>query len=77
VLSVDIAIWVSQGSPSFVLTIVVLVYLLAVVAILSNFRFMRLKEVETVFAASYRNREKIEDALKAGARGGAERTRDS
>jgi hypothetical protein len=66
VLSVDIAIWVSQGSPSFVLTIVVLVYLLAVVAILSNFRFMRLKEVETVFAASYRNREKIEDALKAG-----------
>jgi hypothetical protein len=64
-LSVDIAIWIFRGSPSFVLTFVVLVYLVATVVILANFRFMRLKEVETVFAASYRNRDKIKDALQA------------
>jgi hypothetical protein len=71
-LSVEIAIWVSRGSPSFVVTFVALVYLVAIVVILSNFRLMRLKEVGTVFAASYRNRERIEDALKAGATEGAE-----
>ena len=67
VLSVHIAVWISRGSPSFVLTLIVFVYIIAIVVILSNFRFMRLKEVETVFAASYRNREKIEGALKAAA----------
>jgi Flp pilus assembly protein TadB len=71
-LSVGIAIWVHRGSPSFLLVFVVLVYLVAIVVILSNFRFMRLKEVETVFAASYRNCETIQDALKAGATEGAE-----
>jgi len=64
-ISVNIAIWVSRGTPSFVLTFVVLVYFVAIIVILSNFRFMRLKEVDTVFAASYRNRDKIAYALQA------------
>lgn len=66
-LSVNIAIWTTRGSPSFVLALIVTVYLVGIVVILSNFRFMRLKEVETVFAASYRNRDKIQDALQAAA----------
>ena len=31
-------------------------YVVAIIGILSNFRFMRLKEVQTVFAAAYKNR---------------------
>jgi hypothetical protein len=77
ILSVYIAIWTSRGSPSSVLTFVVLGYLVAIVVILSNFRFMRLKEVETVFAASYRNRDKIEDALQATATEIAEQTNEA
>jgi hypothetical protein len=70
-LALEIAILVSQGSPSYLLMFVMVVYVVAIVAILANFRFMRLKEVDTVFAASYRNREKIEDAFRGGTIQGA------
>lgn len=36
--------------------IILVAYLLAIMTILSHFRFIRIKEVETVFAASFKNR---------------------
>ncbi len=39
---------------------ILIIYLVAILCILKNYRFTRLKEVETVFAASFKLRDKIE-----------------
>ena len=54
-LIVFIARWILRFDI-FVL-IILIGYLIAIVNILINFRFMRLKEVQTVFFATYKNRE--------------------
>jgi hypothetical protein len=42
------------------LVIVLAVYLFMIVEILAHYRFLRIKEVEVVFAASYKNRDLFE-----------------
>jgi hypothetical protein len=43
--------------------IILLAYLFAMVGILAHFRFIRIKEVETVFAACFINQAKIREKL--------------
>lgn len=49
------------GEIVTLLVIILLAYLAAIAAILANFRFIRMKEVETVFTASYVHRSLFED----------------
>ena len=45
------------------LTVVLAAYLFVIAGILAHYRFIRIKEVEIVFAASYRNKTLFEEAL--------------
>ena len=47
----------ASGQWSIGLILVAIAYLVAMIIILSRFRFIRIKEVEAVFAASYKNKE--------------------
>ena len=56
-LSVTVVLrFISFGKIMVPLLLIVVVYLLAIVAILNYFRFIRIKEVEIVFAATFRHR---------------------
>jgi len=46
------------------LVVILLAYLFVIVEILAHYRFIRIKEVETVFAASFRNKAIFEEATK-------------
>jgi hypothetical protein len=60
------AIWLwSAGQAMMGLLVLLLVYLLALIVILSYFRFVRIREVEIVFAASLKNRSIFEEELVA------------
>ena len=48
--------FISFGKIMIPLLLIVVVYLLAIVVILNYFRFIRIKEVEIVFAATFRHR---------------------
>lgn len=56
------------GQAAVGLIIMLCAYLFAIGAILSRFRFMRTKEVETVFAASFKNRSVFEEETTLEAR---------
>jgi hypothetical protein len=43
-----------------------LAYFLAIIVIIQNFRRIRIKEVEAIFAASFRNKTLFEKDMKAG-----------
>jgi hypothetical protein len=48
------------------LIIILVIYFFIIVEILAHYRFIRIKEVEIVFAASFRNKEYLEEALSKG-----------
>jgi hypothetical protein len=52
-----------SAKVEWVLIVLLIVYLLFIIGILAHFRRIRIKEVEMVFAASFRNRALIEEAL--------------
>jgi hypothetical protein len=53
--------WVDVGRPMAGLIIMLCTYLLAIGMILRSFRFIRIKEAQTVFAASFKNRSIFEN----------------
>lgn len=53
--------WVAVGEPMAGLIIMLCTYLLAIGMILRRFRFIRIKEAQTVFAASFKNRSIFEE----------------
>ena len=46
------------------ITLLVVVYMVALYVILLRFRFIRIKEIETVFAASYKNKALFQVAVE-------------
>lgn len=57
-----IMIFVASEKFLFGLVLVLVLYLFAIMIILKYFRFIRIKEVEIVFAASFRNKEAFENS---------------
>jgi hypothetical protein len=55
-LTVAVIIFLQLGKIQIGLLIILLSYLFAILVIIRQFRFIRIKEVEIVFAASYKNR---------------------
>lgn len=53
--------WIVVGQPTAGLIIMLCIYLLAIGMILRRFRFIRIKEAQTVFAASFKNRSVFEE----------------
>jgi hypothetical protein len=55
-----LGVWITDlvvtDSSNVALIFVIILYLFGIFAILRNFRFIRLKEVETIFAVSFKNR---------------------
>jgi membrane-bound metal-dependent hydrolase YbcI (DUF457 family) len=54
----------SSGQFQNGLVVVLLVYFLAIIVIVQNFRRIRIKEVEAIFAASFRNKSLFEKETK-------------
>jgi hypothetical protein len=55
----------ASGQFRYGLVVVLLAYFLAIIVIIQNFRRIRIKEVETIFAASFRNKSLFEKGTKA------------
>jgi len=55
----------ARGRVETGLLFVLVAYTLAIIGILANFRYIRIKEVQTVFAASFKNRALFETENKA------------
>lgn len=54
----------ASGQFRYGLVVILLAYFLAIVVIIQNFRRIRIKEVETIFAASFRNKSLFEKGTK-------------
>ncbi len=61
-----LSIYFNSGQLSGGLIFVAAAYLFAIIIILTRFKFIRIKEVEAVFAASYKNRELFEELAAGG-----------
>jgi hypothetical protein len=65
-LATVIAYYLVSGKLMVGLVIILAAYLFIIAVILGNYRFIRIKEVEIVFAASFRNRVLFEAAIPEG-----------
>jgi hypothetical protein len=57
ILSTIVLLYFESGEIMTGLLVILIAYFISVLAILGHFRFIRIKEVETVFAASFKNKE--------------------
>ncbi|HEU0291128.1 MAG TPA: hypothetical protein VFR47_00225 [Anaerolineales bacterium] len=66
ILVTIITSYLASGSILMGLSVLLFSYLFAIASILAHYRFIRIKEVEIVFAASFRNRILLEEAISKG-----------